>query len=215
MNLKSVLERLMGRSTTAPAVQPSNKALFSIGIYTGPSPLHLAPAEGIANPVITREHVTDVPAGIVADPFLMRVDGTWHMFFEVLNRRNRRGEIGHATSADLTSWTYQRIVLAEPFHLSYPHIVEWKGEHYMVPESYQTGTIRLYKADPFPDKWTLVHTLISGRPFSDSTLFRHDDRWWMFTETSPSLKHDTPCRFDAVLIDGAGEVEWIRDAFGA
>jgi len=24
-----------------------------------------------------------------------------------------------------------------------------------------------------------------------------------------------PCRFDAVLIDGAGGIEWIRDAFGA
>lgn len=26
---------------------------------------------------------------------------------------------------------------------------------------------------------------------------------------------DAPCRFDAVLIDGAGRVEWMRDAFGA
>jgi putative endonuclease len=24
-----------------------------------------------------------------------------------------------------------------------------------------------------------------------------------------------PCRFDAVLVDGSGRVEWIRDAFGA
>ena len=23
-----------------------------------------------------------------------------------------------------------------------------------------------------------------------------------------------PCRFDAVLVDGEGEIEWIRDAFG-
>ena len=30
-----------------------------------------------------------------------------------------------------------------------------------------------------------------------------------------SLKHDMPCRFDAVLINGTGEIEWIRDAFGA
>jgi putative endonuclease len=29
------------------------------------------------------------------------------------------------------------------------------------------------------------------------------------------LRRDVPCRFDAVLIDGAGSVEWIRDAFGA
>lgn len=30
-----------------------------------------------------------------------------------------------------------------------------------------------------------------------------------------SLRREVPCRFDAVLIDGAGSVEWIRDAFGA
>ena len=30
-----------------------------------------------------------------------------------------------------------------------------------------------------------------------------------------SLKHDMPCRFDAVLINGAGDIEWIRNAFGA
>jgi len=29
------------------------------------------------------------------------------------------------------------------------------------------------------------------------------------------LKRDTPCRFDAVLLDGAGAVEWIRNAFEA
>lgn len=25
---------------------------------------------------------------------------------------------------------------------------------------------------------------------------------------------DRPCRFDAILVDGAGRVDWIRDAFG-
>jgi putative endonuclease len=29
------------------------------------------------------------------------------------------------------------------------------------------------------------------------------------------LRRDVPCRFDAVLIDGSGSLEWIRDAFGA
>jgi putative endonuclease len=28
------------------------------------------------------------------------------------------------------------------------------------------------------------------------------------------LGRDVPCRFDAVLIDGAGHIEWLRDAFG-
>ena len=29
------------------------------------------------------------------------------------------------------------------------------------------------------------------------------------------LGREVPCRFDAVLMDGGGGVEWIRDAFGA
>jgi len=29
------------------------------------------------------------------------------------------------------------------------------------------------------------------------------------------LRREVPCRFDAVLIDGTGTVDWIRDAFGA
>lgn len=28
------------------------------------------------------------------------------------------------------------------------------------------------------------------------------------------LGRDVPCRFDAVLIDGTGRIEWLRDAFG-
>ena len=29
------------------------------------------------------------------------------------------------------------------------------------------------------------------------------------------LGREVPCRFDAVLLDGTGQIEWIRDAFGA
>mgnify|MGYP000856864306 CR=1 FL=1 len=28
-------------------------------------------------------------------------------------------------------------------------------------------------------------------------------------------RDDVPCRFDAVLVDGTGRIEWVRDAFGA
>src|SRR5262249_34417850 len=63
-------------------------ALWAIGLYTGESPLQLRPAPGTRNPVLTRSDVTDVPAVFVADPFLLRTSGVWHMFFEVLNWRS-------------------------------------------------------------------------------------------------------------------------------
>src|SRR5437762_1107483 len=99
--------------------------MWSIGIYTGASPLRLRPAGGGVNPILQRAHVGDVTAGFVADPFLVRRGGVWNMFFEVLNHATERGEIGLATSSDGFGWTYQQIVLFEPFHLSNPHVFEW------------------------------------------------------------------------------------------
>src|SRR5438067_9289900 len=79
---------LLGRPTPAPPPAPKSKRVWSIGIYTGASPLDLAPDPRIPNPVLTRDHVTDVPASFVADPFLARDGDRWHLFFELLNRRN-------------------------------------------------------------------------------------------------------------------------------
>jgi beta-xylosidase len=189
--VKGYVKRLLGLEPPPKAEQPRNKHLWSIGMYSGSSPLDLTPDDRFPNPVLTRDHVTDVSAGFVADPFLLRKGELWHMFFEVLNRKTWLGEIAVATSRDLASWEYGQVVLTEPFHISYPFVFEWKGEHYMIPETHKTRTIRLYRAEEFPTRWALVHTMMSGQRFADTTLFRHDDRWWLFTETSAQMKHDT------------------------
>jgi len=90
--------------------------MWSIAIYTGTTPFNLQPEP----PVLTKFDVTDIPADFVADPFMLRRDDTWYMFFEVMHSKTQRGEIGLATSNDALSWTYDRIVLKEPFHLSFP-----------------------------------------------------------------------------------------------
>jgi hypothetical protein len=171
--------------------EPSKWDVWSIGLYTGESPFHLTPLPNGANPVLTRADVTDVPAVFVADPFMLRVGATWYMFFEVMNWRANKGEIGLAVSDNGADWSYQQIVLSEPFHLSYPHVFEWQGDYYMIPESYQAGSIRLYKAGKFPAQWTLVRTLLEGPFFVDASVFRHEGKWWLFTETNPEGKHDT------------------------
>jgi hypothetical protein len=162
--------------------RPSDEAIWSIGIYQGRSPLELAPAS-IAQPVLTADSVTDVAASFVADPFLLVRDGRWHMFFEVMNWRANKGEIGLATSDDGLIWRYERIVLAEDFHLSYPHVLEGDDGIYMVPESFQAGAVRLYRAVRFPYQWQCVGELLTGGYYADSTPFQYEGSWWMFTET--------------------------------
>jgi hypothetical protein len=163
--------------------------MWSIGIYSGDSPFQLAPAGGVSNPVLTNQDVPCVPAEFVADPFMIRVRGVWHMFFEVMNQQTKRGEIGLATSADVLRWAYQQIVLTEEFHLSYPYVFEWQGEYYLIPETLLANAVSLYKAQSFPTRWSYVGPLIEGS-CADPSIFYFDNRWWLFTCTTP-YQHDS------------------------
>lgn len=163
--------------------------MWSIGIYVGPSPFDLAAPPGMNNPVLTHMSVTDVAAKFVADPFMVRYEDIWYMFFEVLNTQAGKGEIGLATSNNGFDWTYQQIVLAEAFHLSYPYVFAWRDEYYMVPETLQAGAVCLYKAAHFPTRWLNMGRLFKGS-YADPSIFQYDDRWWVFACSTP-YQHDT------------------------
>jgi hypothetical protein len=182
--------------------EPKRDAVWSIAIYRGDSPFNLAPAPDVKNPVLTPADVTDIPASFVADPFMLQANGTWHMFFEVMNWATNLGEIGLAVSDDGARWTYRQIVLAEPFHLSYPQVFRWQGDYYMIPETYQAGAVRLYKATDFPYRWSWVANLLEGPYLVDASVFRHDGRWWMFVDTSAGMKHDTLRLYHADALTG-------------
>lgn len=141
-------------------------------------PFNLRAPEGITNPVLTASDVTDRAAAFVADPFIYHEEGTWYMFFEV---ETGCADIGLATSSDGLNWTYDRIVLDENFHLSYPVVFKWKGTYYMIPECVP-DYVNLYKTDAmdFPYKWTFVNHLLSGRDYADPSIFRYNEKWWMF-----------------------------------
>jgi hypothetical protein len=178
---------------------------WSIGLLEGPSPVDLRAIPGVSDPVLTREHVTDVPAQFVADPFMVRDGGRWWMFFEVMNAEAGKGEIGLAASEDGLSWRYERIVLREEHHLSYPFVFVAGGRHFMVPESFQAGEIRLYEAVDFPFTWAPTGTLVTGEYLVDPTIVRHAGAWWLFAETNPELRHDTLRLFRSEALRGAWE----------
>ena len=159
--------------------------MWSIGIYKGDSPFTLQPSAEIRNPVLTRTSVTDVPTGFVADPFML----AGNMFFEVLNDESNRGEIGLATSGNGREWKYERIVLREDFHLSYPYVFEWQNAYYMLPETLGANAALLYRADEFPLRWSRAAKLIDG-PCADPSIVRFQGRWWLFLCSVP-YQHDT------------------------
>ena len=86
-------------------------------------------------------------------------------------------------------WEYQRIVLTEPFHLSYPYVFSWEGAYYMIPEGSLGGCVTLYRAESFPNRWVRVGNLLEGRRYVDSSILRYGDTWWLFTDSGVDLAH--------------------------
>ena len=170
---------------------------WSIGVLIGESPFSLQPSSGLSNPVLCASDVSDIDALFVADPFLLRQDDEYVLFFEAFNRKDRQGDIAMATSEDGMEWTYGSVVLDEPFHLSYPYVFHWAGETYMVPENVEALGVFLYRAEQFPQEWTRVRTLLEGR-YVDPSLVYRSGRWWLFVGES---ENDILRLFSAASLD--------------
>jgi len=183
------------------------RQVFSIGIFEGSSLLSLVAASGVENPVIRPEMVSDLDAGLVADPFWIRHRHRWWMFFEVWNNHARKGEIACAESTDLREWHYLGRVLRDWCHLSYPYVFEDSGQIFMVPESGMAGEIRLYRATDFPRRWRLQKVLLRG-PYFDATLFRDDELWWMWAMSQTSSQDSGLHLFSSKELEGG----WQRHA---
>lgn len=191
---------LIGKSRGIPFVTKGEQ--WTIGIYSGPSPFELSSSFWTMNPVFTAEDVTDVPAKFVADPFLLEGDSVWYLFFEVYNYATEQGDLAVATGNGGRKWSYEGVVLDEPFHLSYPYVFEWEGEYYLIPETFETQSIRLYRATDFPRGWEFVSTLVEGRDYVDPSVVYFQGRWWMFSSTT---SNDTLNLFHSERLEGPWE----------
>ncbi|GAA1426497.1 hypothetical protein GCM10009616_01210 [Microlunatus lacustris] len=114
-----------------------------------------------------------------ADPFPLVHDEQLFLFVEDYEHRVGQGVISVVRFDEDGPSTTPTPVLRHRVHLSYPFVFEHDGEIWMIPETSAAGTIELYRAIRFPARWSLETTLVSGVEASDSTVFRHRDRWWM------------------------------------
>jgi hypothetical protein len=176
---------------------------WSIGIFSGTHPLKISDTF-VSNPVIQAKDVTDINASFVADPFLIRTDSLWYVFFEVLDMHSGKGKIAYAYSNNGKNWTYGKMILNEPFHVSYPHIIYYNDTYYMIPESAEKGELRLYQAIEFPDIWKFKEKIIDGN-FGDHALLYKDSLWWLFAGAAPR-KNDILRLFFSKELNG----QWIE-----
>ncbi len=115
-----------------------------------------------------------------ADPFIVERDGMIYVFCEEFPYDDLKGIISVFTIAPDGTASKPRQVLERPFHLSYPFVFEHGGETWMIPETFSSGKIELYRAEHFPDRWVFEQVLVDNVVASDPTLFEKDGLLWLF-----------------------------------
>ncbi len=109
-----------------------------------------------------------------ADPFLAEEAGEAYIFFEAFDRLKRKGVIGYR-KIDGGQTGKLNIVIAEPFHLSYPFIYKECGSWFMIPETKDINRIVRYRAIEFPGRWERDKVLAENIPAVDSTVLSCND----------------------------------------
>ena len=137
-------------------------------------------ARALAWPVGGYQTLQDDGKRYYADPFLFEHQGEMHMFVEEYPYATGKGVISAAIIGADGAIGTPKIVLEQPYHLSYPHVFEHGGTIYMIPETGANRTIELFRAVDFPGRWVLEAVLVDNVLAGDATHFLHEGRHWLF-----------------------------------
>ncbi len=116
-----------------------------------------------------------------ADPFIIDEGDKSYLFYEELDYKTLKGYllVSHYDEKSNTFIEPKEIMKRE-YHLSYPHVFKVGEKYFMIVESHENLTIDLYEADLFPSKWKKIKTMMHNIKAVDATLYKKDDKWWMF-----------------------------------
>ena len=101
-----------------------------------------------------------------ADPIIAMVGEKEYLFMEVYDRTEKKGMIGVSSFSENGQLTGVRIILNEPFHLSFPLVFDYMGKTILMPECSASHSLRFYELDP----QTLTPSLIREIPVEGAVV---------------------------------------------
>lgn len=111
----------------------------------------------------------------LADPFILSRDGKEYVFVEEYDYPTQKGHI-----SVVYDWNKPpRKIIDEPWHLSYPFLIEENGMLYMIPEASAGAKVNYYVCRSFPFEWEKAGTLLNEKVF-DPTIFKWNEKFWLF-----------------------------------
>ena len=163
------------KKATRQLSRPNRVDFWRIGIRRGHQPLYQTGSTE------DFQWIPSPKACFWADPFLFEHSGRLWAFYENYSYLRKNGLISVAEVTPEGTFSTPRVILSDPKrHYSYPHVFRSGQEIFMIPESYDSETVDLYRCFEFPDKWVKEKTLFEGK-FVDTTVWQSDGLWWLMT----------------------------------
>jgi hypothetical protein len=140
----------------------------------------------------------------LADPSCRRrADGGLDLFAERMDYWRGKGAIWAARlppGADPAMASFSPL-FGHGAHLSYPFpFVADDGQAYLTTESWEAQAALIWREGA--GGWSPVATLFGGRPVVDPTLWRGEDRWWLFCTFQDDGPNQRLHMFHAPAADG-------------
>lgn len=118
-----------------------------------------------------------------ADPFPVVIsDDIAHIYLEEWQDPVGRGQIAVLEVNRDGGFKHLGTCLETDGHLSHPHVFNWSGERFMIPETSSNRTVEVYRqqnGDPL--QWELETVAMEQVHAVDVTVEQIGDRWWMWT----------------------------------
>ncbi len=114
-----------------------------------------------------------------ADPFGFVKDGKKYIFFEKYDRNKRKGKIALLGLDDNLGTLFEKDILEEKTHLSYPYIFAHEGKNYILLEHHRAREVAIYEV---LDDLTLqkIKIIFKDLDIVDPSLTYHQGKFWLF-----------------------------------
>ena len=134
-----------------------------------------------------------------ADPLLYQVNGKRYLFVEEYNRDIGRGHISVAEISNDNRLIYKSAIV-ENFHMSFPMVFQWNEKIYMIPETSEDRSIRIYIATKFPYEWKCIKRIQTKEKFVDTVLVNQSNNGLEFITSIVNEQNPLETKFQKFLL---------------
>jgi len=118
-----------------------------------------------------------------ADPFVIeKKNGKIKVLLEEFILKENYGKISLLTFDKDLKPINSKILLDTKSHLSYPFIFQEDGKYFVFPEAAQSEKLSCYQYDPIKEELFFKKDIIN-LPLLDSTIIKHNQKYWLFGTT--------------------------------